>query len=219
MRGRRLVVATGNPGKLREIRALLEPLPVALCGLAELPALALPPEGDDYAANAIAKARAAAAHAGCPADGDDSGLEVEGLAGGPGPRSARFGGPGLDDAGRVAHLLAALAGASGAARRARFVCVAALALPDGSVETFRGECAGRIAAAPRGSGGFGYDPVFELPDLGRMMAELSDEEKARVSHRGQALRALREALLRSLDAATPPARAPRSDRTDRGGTG
>ena len=219
----RVAVATENPGKLREIRALLEPLRAEVCGLADLPPLALPPEGDDYAANAVAKALSAARHGGCPAVGDDSGLEVEGLGGAPGPRSARWGGPGLDDAGRVAHLLASLSRRSGDARRARFVCLAALALPDGTVETFRGECAGRIALAPRGASGFGYDPVFELPELGRTLAELSPEEKARVSHRGKAFGLLRRSLLGYLGgrpaAPTPPARAPRSDRTDRGDTG
>jgi XTP/dITP diphosphohydrolase len=190
-----VVVATSSPAKLREIRALLAPLPVPLVGLDAFPRLRLPPEGDDYAANAIAKARAAAAHAGRPALADDSGLEVEGLGGAPGPRSARYGGPGLDDAGRVARLLAELAGREGAARRARFVCVAALALPDGEVATARGECRGRIVAAPRGRRGFGYDPVFEPEGRGRTMAELPAEEKNRISHRARAFRALRAALL------------------------
>ena len=188
-------MATENLGKLREIRALLEPLPVPLCGLADFPGLELPPEGDDYAANAVAKARAAAAHTGCAAVADDSGLEVEGLGGAPGPRSARWGGSGLDDAGRVACLLSALAGRGGDARRARFVCAAALALPDGEVQTFRGECSGRIALAPRGAGGFGYDPVFEVPELARTLAELTPAEKSRLSHRAQAFRALRAQLL------------------------
>jgi XTP/dITP diphosphohydrolase len=197
-RARPVVVATENPGKLREIRELLEPLPAPLCGLEALPGLRLPPEGDDYEANAVAKARAAARHAGCAAVADDSGLEVEGLGGAPGPRSARWGGPRLDDAGRVARLLSALAERAGDARRARFVCAAALALPDGEVATFRGECSGRIALAPRGTGGFGYDPVFELPDLARTMAELTAQEKSGLSHRAQAFQALRKALLASL---------------------
>jgi XTP/dITP diphosphohydrolase len=184
------VVATRNAGKLREIRALLEPLPLRLVGLEELPALDLPEEGEDYAANAVAKARAAAAATGSPALGDDSGLEVEGLGGGPGPHSARFGGPGLDDAGRVALLLAELAGREGADRRARFVCAAALALPDGEVETAFGSVSGRIASAPRGRCGFGYDPVFEVDAQGRTLAELPAEEKNRLSHRAQAFRAL-----------------------------
>ncbi len=196
----RVVVATSNPGKLREIRELLEPLPVPLVGLDALPGLRLPPEGDDYAANAVAKARAAAQRGGAPALADDSGLEVEGLGGAPGPRSARYGGPGLDDAGRVSRLLGELSGRRGDARRARFVCAAALATPEGEVVTAFGECAGRIGCTPRGEGGFGYDPVFEVDATGRTMAELSPEEKNRISHRARAFRALRDALLARLAA-------------------
>ena len=194
----RVVVATSNPGKLREIRDLLEPLPAKLVGLDAFPGLRLPPEGDDYAANAAAKARAAAAQSGCPALADDSGLEVAGLGGGPGPRSARYGGPGLDDAARVARLLAELAGREGDARRARFVCAAALATPEGSLTTAFGECAGRIAHRPRGASGFGYDPVFELEAQARTMAELSPAEKNHLSHRARAFRALRVQLLHYL---------------------
>src|SRR5262249_11936266 len=137
-----LVVATGNPGKLREIRELLADAGVSLRSLADFPALRMPEEGDDYAANAIAKARAVARATGLPALADDSGLEVDALAGRPGPRSARYGGPDLDDAGRVALLLQELAGAR--VRSARFVCVAALSAPDGAIEIARGECAGEI---------------------------------------------------------------------------
>ena len=194
----RVVVATSNAGKLREIRDLLAPLPVPVVGLDALAGLRLPPEGDDYTANAVEKARAAAAFAGSPALADDSGLEVEGLGGAPGPHTARYGGPGLDDAGRVAHLLGELAGREGEARRARFVCAAALATPDGEVVTALGECAGRIVAAPRGEGGFGYDPIFEVDAGGRTLAEVPAEEKNRISHRARAFRALRPALLARL---------------------
>ena len=113
----------------------------------------------------------------------------------PGPRSARYGGPGLDDAGRVAHLLDELRGLDGAARDARFVCVAAWATPDGESGTALGECRGRILEAPRGQGGFGYDPVFEVSGRGVTMAELPEGEKNRISHRSRALAGLREALL------------------------
>jgi XTP/dITP diphosphohydrolase len=177
---------------------------VSLVSLAELPALELPPEGGDYAANAVAKARAAAAAAGSPALADDSGLEVAGLGGRPGPRSARFGGPALDDAGRVALLLAELEEAellwssARPARRARFVCAAALALPDGEVATAFGECVGRIAKEPRGRTGFGYDPIFEVDPTGRTLAELLPEEKNRLSHRAKAFKALRARLLAHL---------------------
>ncbi len=191
-----LVVASANPGKLRELRELLGGLDLALRPLSDFPGLVLPPEGDDYAVNAGAKARAAARGSGRAALGDDSGLEVEALGGAPGPRSARFGGAGLGDAGRNAALLAALRGVPPAARRARFVCVVALSTPNGDVRLERGECRGRVLDAPRGSGGFGYDPIFEVEGLGRSMAELDAAEKNRLSHRARALAALRPALLR-----------------------
>jgi XTP/dITP diphosphohydrolase len=199
----RVLVATSNPGKLREIAELVAPLPVPLAGLDALPGLRLPPEGDDYLANAIEKARAAAAFGGAPALADDSGLEVDGLGGAPGPRSARYGGPGLDDAGRVARLLAELCGREGPARRARFVCAAALVTPEGEVATALGECTGRIAPAPRGEGGFGYDPIFEVDGSGRTLAELAADEKNRISHRARAFRALRPRLLELIYAKRP----------------
>jgi XTP/dITP diphosphohydrolase len=188
------VVATGNAGKLREFRAILADRGLVLEGLEAFPAIQLPEEGDDYTGNAVTKARTAAEALGRRALADDSGLEVDGLGGAPGPRSARFGGPGLDDAGRSAHLLASLEGVSGAGRRARFVCVVACAEPDGAVVTARGECAGRILAAPRGAGGFGYDPIFEVDGEGRSMAELGDVQKNRISHRARALHRLFELL-------------------------
>jgi XTP/dITP diphosphohydrolase len=189
-----VVVATSNPGKLREIEALLEDLPLSLRSLADYPDFTPPEEGDDYAENAVAKAVACARHALQLALGDDSGLEVVGLGGGPGPRSARYGGPGLDDAGRVDALLAALSGRTGVDREARFVCVVALAAPDGAWVTRRGECAGRILAARRGVAGFGYDPVFGVAGGERSMAELSPAEKNEISHRARAFRALRDEL-------------------------
>jgi XTP/dITP diphosphohydrolase len=187
-----IVAATSNAGKLREIRAILAglPVPIQVRGLDEFAPLALPEEGDDYASNAAAKARTAAIALGRFALADDSGLEVEGLGGAPGARSARYGGPGLGDAGRSARLLEAMAGLRGPARRARFVCVAALATPRGEVRCARGECHGRVLRAPRGGGGFGYDPIFEVGDSGRSMAELPETEKNRVSHRSRALGAL-----------------------------
>ncbi len=195
------MVATSNAGKLREIRALLAGLPFTLVGLDALRDVHLPEEGDDYAANARGKARAVAEQAGRPAVGDDSGLEVAALGGGPGPFSARYGGPGLDDAGRVAHLLRELRGARGEGRRARFVCVAALATPGGDCVVRRGECAGLIRESPAGAGGFGYDPVFEVADAeagGRTMAELGEALKNRLSHRARAFRALEEDLRQLL---------------------
>ncbi|MBW2270005.1 MAG: RdgB/HAM1 family non-canonical purine NTP pyrophosphatase [Deltaproteobacteria bacterium] len=191
----RVVVATGNAGKLREIRAILADAPVEFAGLDVAGAVAFPDEGDEYRANALAKALAAASQLGLPAIADDSGLEVAGLGGGPGPHSARYGGPGLDAAGRVEHLLAALGDASGAERAACFVCWAAVVTPDGREWSAEGRCQGSIAAAPRGAGGFGYDPVFLLPQGDRVMAEVPAAEKNRISHRARALRALRAAIL------------------------
>jgi XTP/dITP diphosphohydrolase len=198
-----LIVATSNPGKLREICALLAELPIRVSGLESVPGIALPEEGDDYAENAAAKARSVALAAGRCALGEDSGLEVAALGGAPGARSARFGGPGLDDAGRVRALLAALAQASGAGREARFVCVAALATPNGDVVTRRGECRGRILTAPSGAGGFGYDPIFVAEGTQVSFAELPAAEKSRLSHRGSAIRALAPELRRVLAAQSP----------------
>jgi XTP/dITP diphosphohydrolase len=186
----RLVVATRNPGKLAEIRALFEGTGFALESLAEHPFAELPEEGDDYAANALAKAYAVARATGLPALGDDSGLEVDALDGAPGPRSARYGGPDLDDGGRNARLLEALRGVPAERRGARFVCVAAFARPDGSGFTARGACAGRLLDAPRGTGGFGYDPLFVPDGCARTLAELAPAEKNALSHRARAFRAL-----------------------------
>lgn len=182
-----LFFATGNAGKAREIRSLLPGVEVLT--LAERP-LAMPEEtGETFEANAVLKAEAAATTLGIPAIADDSGLEVDALGGAPGVRSARYA-PGTD-ADRYRALLSALDGR--ADRAARFVCAMALARPGHRTITVRGTCEGRIGEAPRGEGGFGYDPVFVLED-GRTMAELSREEKNARSHRGAALAALRPHL-------------------------
>jgi XTP/dITP diphosphohydrolase len=188
------VLATSNPGKLGEIREILSPLPLAIRPLSDFPGVVLPEEGTDYEENAIAKAKAAAHFSDRVALADDSGLEVSCLGGAPGPLSARYGGPGLDDAGRVDALLKALANCSGEQRRARFVCIAALATPEGDIVTARGECAGHILDAPRGRSGFGYDPIFLVEGIGRAMAELSESEKNQISHRASAFGALSSAI-------------------------
>ena len=190
----RLIVATGNAGKLREFIEILDLEEGVLGTLADVPAVVLPEEGAEYLPNAIAKARAVADQAGLPAIADDSGLEVDALGGAPGPLSARYGGPGLDDAGRVAHLLAAIAEQGAAPRGARFVCIAALALPGGETPTATGICEGEILDAPTGGGGFGYDPVFRPEGHDVSMAELPGDEKNRISHRGRALAELRAAV-------------------------
>jgi XTP/dITP diphosphohydrolase len=193
-----LVLATSNPGKLREFRAILGELSVTFQALAAFPEVELPEEGDDYEANAVAKARAIADATGRPALADDSGIEVAALGGRPGPRSARFGGADLDDTGRLEKLLADLAASGETDRSARFVCVAALAFPGGEVATARGECPGRILDAPRGGRGFGYDPIFEVEVGGRSMAELPPAEKNRISHRARALLSLRDLIQRRI---------------------
>jgi XTP/dITP diphosphohydrolase len=188
----RLVLATGNPGKARELRTLVEEW--GLVETLDLQAFAhvvLPEEhAASYEENAAGKARATAAATGLPALADDSGLEVDALGGEPGPRSARWAGPAATDGERVAKLLGALAGVPDGERGARFRCAVALAWPDGRLTTAEGDCRGRIARAPEGREGFGYDPVFVADDLGRTLASATPVEKQRVSHRARAMRRL-----------------------------
>ena len=190
IRDERWVIATGNPGKKREIAEILADTPVVLCSLEEFAPVTFPEEGVDYRGNALEKARAVAQQLGEVAVADDSGLEVEALDWGPGPLSARYGGEGLADAGRVALLLERLGDLPEARRVARFVCAAALVTPDGDVVQAWGECRGRILASCRGDGGFGYDPVFQLEGLEVSMAQLATDEKNRLSHRARAFRSL-----------------------------
>jgi len=193
----RLVIASLNRDKARELASLLGEFPFEVVSLSAVPGATLPPEGEEsYRANALAKARAAARTSGAVALGDDSGIEVDALGGGPGVRSARYGGPGLSDAGRCAALLAELHGVAAAQRTARFRCVVALASPDGREEVVEGVVEGMITDTPRGTGGFGYDPVFFYPPLDRTLAELEPALKNRVSHRARAIAAAREVLKR-----------------------
>jgi XTP/dITP diphosphohydrolase len=190
-----LVLATLNPAKGRELVALLGSVPFHIRMLADIPGARLPEEtGTTYAENALVKARTAAEITGELALGDDSGLEVDALDGAPGLYTARFGGPGLDDRGRWELLLKRLAGMPPARRTARFRCVIALAGPGWPERVVEGVAEGVIAESPRGTGGFGYDPVFFYPPLGRTFGELSDQEKALISHRGLALAAARRLL-------------------------
>jgi len=188
-----LVLASGNPGKTAElVRLVARWGPVEVRSLVDHPTVTLPEEtGATYEANAVLKARAVAAATGLPALADDSGLEVDALGGAPGVTSARYG---ANDVERVARLLSALGGRPAAERTARFRCVVALAWPDGCVVTAEGTCDGTITDVPSGAGGFGYDPVFFSTELGCTFAEATREEKARVSHRARALRALGVAL-------------------------
>jgi XTP/dITP diphosphohydrolase len=200
-----LVLATLNPAKGRELAALLGPLPFRVRGLGEIPGAALPSEGAaSYAANALAKARAAARAAEALALADDSGIEVDALGGAPGLLSARYGGEGLSDPERCRVLLAALRDVPPERRTARFRCVIAICEPRGREGTVEGVVEGRVLEAPRGAGGFGYDPLFYYPPLGATFAELAAEVKNTVSHRALALARAREVLLR-LRAGDPAA--------------
>lgn len=199
MRPPRLVVATRNPGKRREFTALLGPAGVDLLDLSAFPgAPSVAEDADTYLENARAKAVAIARHAGLPALSDDSGLEVDALGGAPGVRSARFAGKDATDAENVALLLERLRDVPGAERTARFRCVIVVALPGGGELAAEGVCEGTITTEPRGTGGFGYDPVFYHKPSGATFAELAPEAKQRVSHRAAACRALAPRLLAFL---------------------
>jgi XTP/dITP diphosphohydrolase len=197
---RRIVVATRNRGKLREIVPLLAGLDLELRTIDELaPDAELREDGVTFEDNALAKARQAAQATGLPAIADDSGLEVDALGGAPGVYSARYAGLPSDDARNNAQLIAALAALPAGLHAGRFRCVAAFVDPLRGFELVRsGSCEGQILSVPRGEGGFGYDPLFLLPRLGRTMAELSVEEKNRLSHRAAAFAALAAALREDL---------------------
>jgi XTP/dITP diphosphohydrolase len=192
-----LLVATNNAGKVRELSSLLAGLPLRLRQLSEWPDIPEAEEtGSTFTENAVLKALHYSARAGRLTLSDDSGLEVFALGGAPGVHSARYCGPGATYAERMARLLAELEAAGGGERSARFVCVIALADPStGRVETFEGTCEGRIARAPRGANGFGYDPVFVPAGHQQTFGELSDETKREISHRARALRKARDFLL------------------------
>jgi XTP/dITP diphosphohydrolase len=198
-----LVMATRNPGKIRELATILEDLGVRLLSLEDFPEVPeIPEKGATFQENAVAKAQAVASLTGLPALADDSGLEVEALGGAPGVFSARYAQEltaprAPTDADNWRKLLSEMQGVPWEERRARFVCAIAVALPDGRAFTAWGECAGLIALQAQGEHGFGYDPVFWVPAYGRTMAELPPEVKNRLSHRARALQALKE-LLRSL---------------------
>ncbi|HEY2686257.1 MAG TPA: RdgB/HAM1 family non-canonical purine NTP pyrophosphatase [Steroidobacteraceae bacterium] len=192
----RLIVATANPGKLAEFRALLAETPFDLTSLGELNLPSPEESGSSFLANATLKARHASALSGLAALADDSGLEVDALNGAPGVYSARYAGAQGDDAANNLKLVAALAGVPKDKRRARYRCVLVLvrAPSDPAPLIAEGVWEGEIIDSPRGSGGFGYDPYFYLPALKCTAAELSADTKNRLSHRGRALQALRERL-------------------------
>ncbi len=189
-------MATGNRHKVEEIRALLADLPIVVRSLAEFSgAPEVVEDGTTYRENALKKAWSAATFTGKPALADDTGLEVDELGGQPGLYSARFAGEGCTFQDNIRKLLHVLEGVSAERRGARFRCVIALVTPDGPEQVVEGELRGRITDRQAGGGGFGYDPVFYAPEVGRTLAELTAAEKNRISHRGRALTKARAVIL------------------------
>lgn len=194
----KLLLGTNNQAKIREYRSLLADLPHQLVTLAEQGITIVVDEtGKTLEENARLKATRLAAKSHLLTLADDSGLEVDALGGEPGPLSARYAGENASDSDRIDYLLARLRDVPWARRTARFRCVIAIAVPEGEVTLCSGECPGMITFAPRGEYGFGYDPIFYLPEMDRTMAELPPEVKNRLSHRGQAARQVRRILERS----------------------
>jgi XTP/dITP diphosphohydrolase len=193
---KKLLLATNNQGKAREYRNLLRGIPCRLVTLADEGITTDVPEtGKTFEENARLKATILARESGLLTLADDSGLEIDALGGEPGVFSARHAGENASDADRVSFLLARLRNVPEDKRTARFHCVIAIVSPEGKVEICSGECRGVITTFPRGDNGFGYDPIFYLPELGRTMAELSAEEKNKVSHRARAAVKAKKVLL------------------------
>ena len=183
----KLLIATGNPGKARELAEVLGDLPLQLVTLTEQGISDTVEEsGETLEANALLKARAYSALSGLPALADDSGLEVDALGGEPGVHAKRYAGEHATDEERVRFLLSRLEGIPWEQRTARFRCVIAVVLPTGQEELCEGVVQGVIALEPRGEGGFGYDPIFYVPQFGKTMAELPLDQKNGISHRGRA---------------------------------
>ncbi len=201
---RTIVLATTNPGKVREFGQLFAAsgLSLHVVGLREVGLEAPPETGTTFAENALLKARHAATATGHLAFADDSGLEVDGLGGAPGVHSARYAGEGAGDEANRQRLIAELAGVPEAARGGRFRCAIAIAQPDGTAGVAEGSCEGVAITTPRGANGFGYDPLFFLPEQGRTMAELAPEEKNAISHRARATARAVPILRRMLGATT-----------------
>lgn len=192
---RKLLLATNNRGKIGEYRRLLRDLPFKLVTLADVGITAEVIEvGESLEENARLKATVLSAQSGLLAMADDSGLEVDALGGEPGRLSARYAGEGASDKDRINYLLSRLKDVPWEKRTARFRCVIAVATPSGELALCSGECRGRITLEPKGSQGFGYDPVFYLSELGQTMAELPMEVKNKISHRGQAARKVNQVL-------------------------
>jgi XTP/dITP diphosphohydrolase len=191
-----VAIASRNEGKLREIAQICADWPVRWVTVRDRPDgwLDVEETGSTYLENALLKAHAVSEFTGDAALADDSGIEVDALGGKPGPRSARYAGEDADEERNLQALLSALKGVPTSGRAARYRCVAALVLPDGSERSTEGVCEGTLTAKPKGSGGFGYDPIFVPAGWDVTMAELPPEEKDRISHRGRAFRAMRALL-------------------------
>ena len=191
----KVLIASNNSHKVEEFRRLLEGLPIHLvtprdAGLT----LDVEETGETFEENARLKAHAFAHASGLPALADDSGIEVDALDGRPGVRSARYGGPGLDDPARTQLLLREMADVPDGKRTCRYRVVVVLAQPDGTERVAEGACKGVVARTAAGSNGFGYDPIFHVPEFGRTIAQLSPEQKDAISHRGKAARAIARIL-------------------------
>ena len=190
-----VVIATRNAGKLREIQEILAPLGLKVLSLSDFPEIPeILEDGQTFEENAVKKAAAVASQTRRVAIADDSGLAVDALQGRPGVFSSRYAGENATDADRYRKLLKEMAGVPEGQRGAAFICAVAIASPSGKVEVVKGERRGEIALAPKGSHGFGYDPVFYFPEAGKTMAELEPEAKNRISHRAQALEKLNQVL-------------------------
>jgi XTP/dITP diphosphohydrolase len=199
-----LLLATRNPGKVREFRRLLDKIPLSLRDLREFPdAPEVLEDGDTYLANARLKALSLARFTGLPCLADDSGIEVDALGGAPGLYSARFAGPGSTDEANRDLLLVRMREVADEQRQARFRCALVVVKPNGDEIAAEGACEGFITREPHGGGGFGYDPIFYYPPASRTTAELRDTEKDRISHRAKACTIL-VPQLRGLLAADPP---------------
>ena len=189
----KLVLASKNEKKLREMNDILSGMGVEVCLQADVGIdIDVEETGTTFEENSLLKAKAVMEASGLPAIADDSGLCVDALNGAPGVYSARYGGEGLDDVGRYRLLLANMP--KGAARTAKFVSVITCCFPGGDVLTARGECPGTIAFAPMGEGGFGYDPVFFVPELKKTFSQMTADEKNAISHRGKAIQAFKVKL-------------------------
>jgi len=190
-----IVIATRNPGKLREITAILKSSPIKFLSLLDFPKIPeIIEDGITFAENAQKKAMVISELTGRFALADDSGLCVEALQGKPGIFSSRFAGENATDEERCQKLLRQLQGIPLTQRKAAFVCAIAIASPQGKVQVVEGKCSGLISLSPRGTHGFGFDPIFLLPKLGKTMAELTPEEKNKISHRARALRKIKKLL-------------------------